>query len=874
MSKHLNRHSAGLAEIPSEKKSRQSEAVKAAAAGRWLEIYRDVCGLPDAVLSRIGRGQPCPKCQGTDRFIVFKDANNEGGLRCRQCHPENTNGLDSVMWLLDVDFSEACSRVGAYLGVVDTRKPRQSRKPAPHVLDSVPHFEDTVRAAAVGRWCDVLKTCCGVRAKILGNPKPQSCPKCEAVEAFQVIAGENGDVQLNCRKCHHRAFGGFHDVSWLNGVDYRDAVELVAEYLQVPHPQSRRPAPTGAKAAGKWDESRRIDTAHLRPSAAKPIKLNPEAPGPLAKATKSRRPSSPTMPAADRAISKIADGLVRAGQLPEKRAPDSVHWYRDENGETVGASLRWDTDEGKVCRPVAPGENGEWAGTAMPTPRPLYALPELLQANIDEVVWVVEGERCVEELRRMQLVAVTSCQGAESPGKTNWSHLRGRVVRVMPDNDSPGERYATTVMQLAAAAGAKSVGIVRLKDHWSGLPEKGDIVDWSLQHSALSPADVREVLESIPVDFGEVVPARPDNRVEAASLASRPTEQASRAESAPFEGVDVSELAAFVDAKPDWLVEGVFTSDEPTLFGARSKCCKTLQLTDLAVALSTGTPWLGHFNVPQPRRVLFVTGEANLRMISRHLQKAISARGLSFADVAGQLRIEAGDFPQFATIAHRDSITATIAKHGIDVVILDPLYRGLANVDTYRMSEVGGIIKDFQTACRPASFIVSHHVTKQSARDMQEGKSPSLEDLSGAGLAESCGQWWLVGRNSKYAWDWSHDLCVEFGGREGQGGGRRIVFNEQAWTFKVENLSDYRDDLQGKREELKREEESRKYESARAAIQKAMRGQPARSKNAIEKNRTDVPEKLWRRAFDEMIADQTIVEAGSERGNVLWILAR
>ncbi len=258
-----------------------------------------------------------------------------------------------------------------------------------------------------------------------------------------------------------------------------------------------------------------------------------------------------------------------------------------------------------------------------------------------------------------------------------------------------------------------------------------------------------------------------------------------------FSGLNAPDLAKYAAMKPEWLVDGLFTVDEPILFGARSKCCKTLTLSDLAAGLASGTNFMDQFTVPVRRRVLFISGEANHRRMGGHLQRACEARGLELPDLGEWLRTETVDFPQLPSESDRADVSRLVRELGIEVVIVDPLYRGTAGVDSSRLAEMGSAIKGFQAACHPATMIVSHHVVKASAREI--GRLPTLEDMTGAGIAESFGQWWLVGRNEEYQWNHQHDLCVQFGGREGQCGGKRILFNEDAWKFDVADLSEYRE---------------------------------------------------------------------------------
>ena len=182
------------------------------------------------------------------------------------------------------------------------------------------------------------------------------------------------------------------------------------------------------------------------------------------------------------------------------RKPDKVWEYRNASGELVGLVLRWDTPAGKDIRPVARYPEG-WRIGAMPIPRPLYRLPELLKAGPEQPIVVCEGEKAADAARSLGFVATTSSGGAQAATKTDWSPLRGRTVWILPDNDTPGRKYAEDVARLATAAGAAEARIVELPglgegddladvvaaDDWCGLP-LGD---------AAEPADLVALIERL-----------------------------------------------------------------------------------------------------------------------------------------------------------------------------------------------------------------------------------------------------------------------------------------------------------------------------------------------------------------------------------------
>ena len=102
-------------------------------------------------------------------------------------------------------------------------------------------------------------------------------------------------------------------------------------------------------------------------------------------------------------------------------------------------------------------------------------------------VYVVEGEACADALARLGVAATTS-GGCESANTTDWTPLQGRSVRVWPDNDAAGAKYAAGVTERLRAIGC----VVECLDVAAlGLPDKGDCVDWLALHPDATVDDVR-----------------------------------------------------------------------------------------------------------------------------------------------------------------------------------------------------------------------------------------------------------------------------------------------------------------------------------------------------------------------------------------------
>ena len=147
--------------------------------------------------------------------------------------------------------------------------------------------------------------------------------------------------------------------------------------------------------------------------------------------------------------------LPAADNTREALGSPSAQWdYLSPEGVLLARVLRFDLPSGKQYRPWDPA-----SGTCrMPVPRPLYNLPEVSRSTS---VVLVEGEKCAEALRGIDIVATTSMGGARAPvEKTDWSPLSGKTVIVWPDQDEAGAAYADQAIPKLHSIGARVRRIV------------------------------------------------------------------------------------------------------------------------------------------------------------------------------------------------------------------------------------------------------------------------------------------------------------------------------------------------------------------------------------------------------------------------------
>ena len=137
--------------------------------------------------------------------------------------------------------------------------------------------------------------------------------------------------------------------------------------------------------------------------------------------------------------------LFTESKLQSGNRIEATYDYQDAQGNLLYQVIRYADKKFKQQRP---GANGRWINQVKGLPRVLYRLPQVLSANPNDWIFVVEGEKDVDNLFKQGLIATTNSGGA---GK--WSHLSddsalyNRRVVIIPDKDQAGYQHANDVCQ-------------------------------------------------------------------------------------------------------------------------------------------------------------------------------------------------------------------------------------------------------------------------------------------------------------------------------------------------------------------------------------------------------------------------------------------
>lgn len=170
-------------------------------------------------------------------------------------------------------------------------------------------------------------------------------------------------------------------------------------------------------------------------------------------------------------LAPLANGHTHQEPWPIQAAQKqikAVYPYTTQDGEIVYEVIRFEPKDFRQRRI----ENGKtvWNLQGV-TPLP-YNLAELV-AHPKRPIFLTEGEKDVENLKKLGLLASCNSGGAKKWQPQLNEYFRGRKLIVVPDNDEPGRNHAKVLIEQLQDIAAE-IRILELPN----LPEKGDISDW------------------------------------------------------------------------------------------------------------------------------------------------------------------------------------------------------------------------------------------------------------------------------------------------------------------------------------------------------------------------------------------------------------
>ena len=427
----------------------------------------------------------------------------------------------------------------------------------------------TVKAAAAGRWPDLLPDLAGIDPALLDG-KPHPCPWCGGTDRFEVHKdfAETGGVF--CRRCHDENGGdGFAAVMKATGRDFPAALAAVADRLGVttetPPPPSVRsaknePAPPDFARSFAFDAE--PDAALLAAWCAAKPPVTADAALAAGVTTGARR-------------TRGADDGRRCVAFPARPAPgaEPVGWllYAADGGTLT-------VESGKNAREVKsynlPGTSDGWVFVGPPD-------------EWEGAATRVRAEGVGDALALAPLLppgwAVASNVCGATSGKCPVEPFAGGAVVAIGDADEPGRRGAAKFAKRVGAVAA-SVAVAELP--FAVRPDGGEDVRDFLNAAADPAANVADLFAGAvpvadePADDEPGGGAKPvgggggDEKERPPSHATRMVELADAAGADPFHDAEGEPFVTFdgadgerqtyrlrTRAVRDWLAQRLYAAD-------------------------------------------------------------------------------------------------------------------------------------------------------------------------------------------------------------------------------------------------------------------------------------------------------------------------
>lgn len=191
---------------------------------------------------------------------------------------------------------------------------------------------------------------------------------------------------------------------------------------------------------------------------------------------------------------------------------------------------------------------------------------------------------------------------------------------------------------------------------------------------------------------------------------------------------DAHSFVAEPKTLPLEIVEGILHQGSKLVLGGGSKSFKTWCLLDMAIAVATGSKWLG-FNT-RPGRVLYINFEIQPAFFSQRITSVTSAKGIKLQP--GQLDIWnlRGYAADFETLVPQ--IETRTAEAGYALIILDPIYKLYGQfTDENNAGDIAKLLRSIeQLAVRTSAAVAfGAHFSKGN-----QSQKESIDRISGSGV--------------------------------------------------------------------------------------------------------------------------------------------
>lgn len=365
-------------------------------------------------------------------------------------------------------------------------------------------------------------------------------------------------------------------------------------------------------------------------------------------------------------VSPLPAWLGNLTAQPRDDRIEATYDYVDETGRLLYQVVRYADKQFRQRRP----DGAVWIWNLNGVRKVLYRLPELIATPPDEPILICEGEKDVDNLIALGLVATTGPGGAGKWQSEFGDFLRDREVVILPDNDGPGLTHAKLVCR-ALWGIAKTIRILELP----GLPEHGDVSDWLAQGHEDAAMDLAALISASPY-------LEPKEGARLAAPARRSTGGA----------IPTARTVDLRDVEPqevEWLWDRWVPFGRLSLVIGHPGQGKSWLTLAIASGVSRGMPLPGDDRPQRPKRVLLIGAEDGLADTVRPRLDALGADVDQIVALEGVVtdRGERG-----FQLGDTGALEEVLAGGDFGLVVLDPVTAFVGSADSYKDAEVRGLL--------------------------------------------------------------------------------------------------------------------------------------------------------------------------------------
>lgn len=488
---------------------------------------------------------------------------------------------------------------------------------------------------------------------------------------------DNHSLKVDARKNVWGDFGSGNNAGgdvialeiFLSGCSFNDAVEKIAGMAGLKLPDSPSTRPAAPARNGSDDVIPPDPPDHPGPGADDRSSHSPPAGGRTITAEYDYVDADGGLVYQTCRFEWIADGKKKKSFGQRRRAPDGA-WA-------------WGLSEGAYLKARY---NGEWYQATkerlekwrdVPTidldvvAHRLYrfdALREEMAQHENErrTIFIVEGEKDADNLAAWGIPTTTNSGGAKHWADWMTEEFRDADVVLVLDADKAGrEREAKLGSALRPIA--RRLRALWWPDHWPGCPEKGDVTDW-IEKGGGTCDKFFAIIDKL----APWTPKMPESSFGAMRY------------------VDIDKPGKELT----WLVKGVLTAGEVSIWYGAWGSGKSFLITDCAMAIARGNRWMG--NKTLQGLVMYQAGEGALGLRKRlrayrQYHKLPSDDDIPFVLLPSRIDIFANDIDMNKLIAELIGWKA-FYDHDLRLLVLDTLNAASPGADENQSRDIGPVI--------------------------------------------------------------------------------------------------------------------------------------------------------------------------------------